>query len=899
MIREYLSLDLTTSRPKNHVFETCCLLYKLFQASHDSLFEPIDICDKSLCIAERFTDHSLRIFERTIGPSEPQSFEGFGTDSPSTTKKQKTSHFKKFHSIEKLISNGVIDDEGRESLQRELLNPICDALQNHDALKTEETFKRVELFLESIFYQKGNLEKAGKLLWVIDNKPELFLEQLDQEDNEHLSQWLDEIFESEMEKLVYTLKDSVKLENVIDIQSSEVIVNTRIPVEISRFIITETGAINTGLLKYMQHLFTGDNEVVFNHDISIKQTLELFLKSETLRDTFEEIRTPKNPHSRIATVIRLSLGMSPGAPISSVDAKRAVMAALLSHLRQYANRSCFAAFLAIQLKQSYLEDCIKDLISLLDNGHLTREIDGTTRHFPFLMKMNNPYLHHEFQVNSEGQVIKNGAPIGIITESSGLMAANVIMGSPHPEESLLNAVHGMEGIVTPNAIIERLAQNTALKSGNVGLAGKYYHEGCFAFGSKVLNPLLKVWVNTIAGMAEGQANCYFSSCLIKSTLQVFHKHLIQNFPEFSELIEAVEENVCKDLALSIRYMYDPSIGFTVSVDEGGFVLYEANREGTRLKRIDNATMFKEFVLRTLDKSKSRCDSEETCLLIIETLKQFVKSSGFTKSLNNAYKTLIRGTYEDLDETDKVTPWMNLFGHNASAILKVYFENEESFNTYGINSKSGFHLLNKLIQMGKKLTPEEQNQLAENPYTLKPVRIVNYHAFSLILGHSSFKEVWAEETDPKKWLHDKILNPGREIAALPISPNQRKQLCALFPDIKLQQLPKKTSIHKFRKALLKLIPDKSSKTAMIMDHKIVQTLDPSLKKRLKETLIHFADTNLHSGVQDVHFCFLVNPGSGRVEVWQVNDDDTELKPLDQQEITVGKTWEIYLHPDKLL
>jgi len=59
------------------------------------------------------------------------------------------------------------------------------------------------------------------------------------------------------------------------------------------------------------------------------------------------------------------------------------------------------------------------------------------------------------------------------------------------------------------------------------------------------------------------------------------------------------------------------------------------------------------------------------------------------------------------------------------------------------------------------------------------------------------------------------------------------------------------------------------------------------------LIHFADTNLHSGVHDVHFCFLVNPGSGKVEVWQVNDDNSGLTPLDQRHVCKNARWEIYL------
>jgi len=861
MIREYSCLDVTSLPRSDPITQTCSLLCELFKTDKTFVAEYENLQNRKIQCGSSPLDLSHELFCSAV-----HSFEGHGTDPVKTVTKPKEYHLTSSQSLENIT---CID---RDPLLKEALVILNEIIK----------IDTIEPLIKEALSSKQPLQTVGKLLWIVDRDPTQIQKRKNPED---FLQWIDQAFQSEITHLVNTLQKVVKTEKALGVQPAQVLEGTRIPIEISKFIITNTGAINTGLLKYMRHLFTGDEEVVFNHDISIKQTMEMLLSSPTLRECFSHIKAPTNPSSRVGTLIRVSLGYEREAYISDTDTKRVAMAALLSHLRQYANRSCFAAFIAINMKQGYLEDCLVDLISILDNGHLSREVEGTTQHFPFLMKMSNASLGRPFVIDKFGHVIRKGEIKGSIIQSSGLIAACQVMGIPEPEKALLQIAVLHHGEITPKFIIEQLARCFAHPSQSQKLAGKYYHEGCFAYGSKETNPLLKVWVNTIAGMAEGQANCYLGSCLMKSTLQVFHQFLVKKHPEN---YDNIEENILKELALSIRYMYDPSIGFVGSENDGGFVLYEVNRDSSRLKRIDNAKMFRDFLERIVDNARKR-------LKYRTSLEETFSTSTVVKQIIEAYKKQIRGSYLDLDEADIVKPWINLFGHNATTILQVYFENSESLNTYNIKPRNGYHLFKEILKMGKKLSQTEIDALLENAYTLKPVRIVNYHAFSLILGHTSLREIWTVDKSISSWLKKRLLIKGRKIASTAMSEGHRKRMERRIPDLKI---PAGLSPREFRKWYLTGVENDRKQIALDLDKKLVETMDPEARAELNKTLVHFADTNLHSGVQDVHFCFLVNPGSGKVEVWQVNDDNNGLTPLDQRKICKKTHWEIYLDPESL-
>ena len=85
----------------------------------------------------------------------------------------------------------------------------------------------------------------------------------------------------------------------------------------------------------------------------------------------------------------------------------------------------------------------------------------------------------------------------------------------------------------------------------------------------------------------------------------------------------------------------------------------------------------------------------------------------------------------------------------------------------------------------------------------------------------------------------------------------------------------------------------------IDTALCQSLTPQLKKILEESAVHFADTNWCNGIQDLHFCFAVNPGTGELELWEAHANGTHLMALDQNYWLFNQKWEFLTMPEDLI
>lgn len=788
--------------------------------------------------------------------------------------------------VSTLKSYGHKDSEGNEEEDETndtlLIEEMITSLKStHNDLPADWRQQCIDLAMNS----KNALLYLGKCMWLIDHHKDELESLLHQGNPLTL---IDQLFDQKMNHILELVKKQVKKEKKMGIQPPEMIKGTLIPKKIADIVITKSGKINLGLLKFVQPLFMKEQAHILNYGISLKQTLDQFLKSPEIRQRFSEVRAPENTQSRMSTLVRISLGLPRDQPLTDVDAKRATIAALLSHLRQYSNRSCFAAFLAINMKRGHLISCLDDFISLLENGHLTREVDNQTKHFPFLMKMSSASLNQRFLLLRNGMAAIDSVTVCPIEDNSGLVAACLVMGILDPKNALLEISNQINGMTTPQTVIKKLAIWHAKRTKTTRYKGKYFHEGCFAFGAQEANPMLKVWVNTIAGMAEGTANSFLGTCLVKCVLNVIHNFLMKTEePDARQITDAL----LKNLAYSTKYMYDPSVGFFGDDFEGGFVLYEV-LETNRLKRIDSILLFKEFLKRAFTSIERRSIENPQPISLCQ---EFCQTSECIKQMVHYYQDLIGKHYGKLSEKDNIKPWINIFGHNAQAILDVYFESQQSHHRFAFTSKNGYHLMKKILELGRSLEGEEKRLLLENPHFMTPARVVNFHAFSLLLGHSSLKTAWQGDISPFKWMKKNLLKTGRRLANEPLSQEEQTKLTSLleahFEGITLLSglSPKQAREH-----LLRSIKKNKAEFRRVFDAKVIEAFDHEKKKLMVQTIIHFADTNLYNGIHDVHFCFCVSPGSGKVDVWQVNDDNSGLQPLDQKDIARNAQWEIYLN-----
>jgi hypothetical protein len=88
-----------------------------------------------------------------------------------------------------------------------------------------------------------------------------------------------------------------------------------------------------------------------------------------------------------------------------------------------------------------------------------------------------------------------------------------------------------------------------------------------------------------------------------------------------------------------------------------------------------------------------------------------------------------------------------------------------------------------------------------------------------------------------------------------------------------------------------VPSKSEQLSREIDTALCQSLSVDLKAKLEHSAVHFGDTNWYQGIHDLHFCFLINPGTGQLELFESYSDGTHLKALDQKDWLINQKWGI--------
>ena len=189
-----------------------------------------------------------------------------------------------------------------------------------------------------------------------------------------------------------------------------------------------------------------------------------------------------------------------------------------------------------------------------------------------------------------------------------------------------------------------------------------------------------------------------------------------------------------------------------------------------------------------------------------------------------------------------------------------------------------------------------------------------HRLSLMPGHPKFAAAWNAPQEGAVWVRENLLAPGKKIASGLISNSvrnlveqemlsqkgmktliQKERLALLHA---LQKIPSPCNYQTYRKEHLHQLASSLLFTqqqlaifAQELDRLLFKTLDPDRKALLIQSSVPFADTNWSLDRNDLHFVFLVNPGTGEVEMGQTDSKNQFFTPLPQSEWVVDQSWEI--------
>jgi hypothetical protein len=450
--------------------------------------------------------------------------------------------------------------------------------------------------------------------------------------------------------------------------------------------------------------------------------------------------------------------------------------------------------------------------------------------------------------------------------------------------------------------------------------------GAFAFEGETSCPLLRVWENSIAAMPEADALGSVKGQAIASTSRAIYCELrdATDCPEagrvdfFANFVDKIEERM--------HLHYDPDVPHRdVATDghstEGAFVLYD---KGLGLhpdawKRCDSPATYQAFTLAVLEGTwqtycEESTDSEIDALRPgVEYLKGYIQSENFVRDALFHYDLMNMLESDPFDDYSALshTPWVDKCGNNTQRTLRIYLELSKTPKHQNSKPTSAQDLLTRVIHFARKAPDEMKVRLERNPNQLLPVRTRGQHAFNLIPGHPDLRDAWLSDEDPAHWIHTAIVEPGLQVAGSKLPVETREKIidyCARyilassrreqFKD-KAKDIPDGLTVHEFRRNLVNLIDDiegpylsKRDYSIRKVDSRLVEYLPDNLRSILTDSAVHFADSNWNDGVQDLHFCFVLNPGSKQLEFWQVQADREELWAMDQERWMLDRRWEFF-------
>lgn len=776
----------------------------------------------------------------------------------------------------------------------------------------------------------------GQLIYLINQDSAQAIEAIDQPHYPEVLESIREAFSNKIQDICERLQNHYLIHDATQLQDPEVALHTRIPIEIGKALLTKIGTINVGIIDSLSDIFLSHENQQINYEINLSHALTLLQHSPRLRAKFEKISIPNSTKNPSNSIIRATLGLSATEEISSLDARLTVLIAILSHLRQGGDRSCFAVSLAIEILSSHLGFCFKDLRQLLEEGKLTRRVKGVKKDIPFVKRISDENLHKEIAFNVKGKVIVKGQVRAPLWEAPGLIAACQAIGVVDPKETILAVIKKLPPLENKQSykmeIRKLIAKICKQSSSNPSNLDALFNQACFAFSSQTTQPLLKVWENAIANMAEAEEGSMIKTAILEAILDALQFRLGELSIPPSPVLQRFFLSIQKLLYERIHLQYDPTIGAPVAGNqaiEGGFVLYNGN------KRIDKEESFRLFLSDILNNASSFVRSgissdtqNEQLNQAIEILIPYLNSTEFMVSLLARYHPSNKLAISQLTQGHALnynllhyTPWLTQTGNDSKALLKTYLESEKPIHSEKFIISGAEEALINIIEICKQMSDQEKELYLNNPNKLKPLCILGKHRLPFMAGNPSLSSAWQQDCSTKKWMKKYVLNPGKQIAESIIEKETQNKLIQYLKKILSHELSDETiriildhvqtiedglTIKQYRTRLLKIclgvqpLPRTlAERLARQIDTALCDSLTPEFKKKLENSAVHFADTNWCNGIQDLHFCFAVNPGTGKLELWEAQSNGSHLTALDQNYWLFNQKWEFLTMPEDLI
>lgn len=170
----------------------------------------------------------------------------------------------------------------------------------------------------------------------------------------------------------------------VSVRSEEALQETALPLAIAKTVLLPDGTLNSGLIPLILKTFSSTPRTVVEEEIFT--VLHEMAVNDALLAAFSALPSPKC-NSLGQRIVNATLLQPYDTPITALDAKRAVLATLLTRWRQGDIGTCHVTSILQHVKDAALQWVLDDFSQILKEGFLVRECSGQKIHFYGLERM--------------------------------------------------------------------------------------------------------------------------------------------------------------------------------------------------------------------------------------------------------------------------------------------------------------------------------------------------------------------------------------------------------------------------------------------------------------------------------------------------------------------------------
>ncbi|MEI8125266.1 MAG: hypothetical protein WCG42_05890 [Parachlamydiaceae bacterium] len=715
---------------------------------------------------------------------------------------------------------------------------------------------------------------------------------------------------TEIAQAVSTLNQYAATQSSLGIQNSDLAYAMRKAFVLSDLLLTADGQLQTNLCPALAQAFVPQHPL--NYEVDIANVLSSI--DATWQPFFDQVHAPVNPNNASNKILRAFFGLPANQVITDRDAKVALLAALFAPYNQGPVGDCFAVSGLIRDHDEHIKHTATDLAEIINNGYITRIVNASPDNFFFPDVIADTDTETTFTLNTSGNI--NGTNISFLNAPGFAAASNVMGGGQVPQlqqavlQFLFNGNLTGQVQVTPQQLVNAVAQVIAKNVAGSNQAA-LYAQGLYAFSSLTNNPLLRAQECAFAAMAEDRTQDYIRGSINQSVAQALKS--TWGGAKLSVEASNFQKAFVNNFNAAFRIIYNPSIPLPqVAADgsssAGGFQLYrrvlnDPTQIGTQVVTPQD---LRQFILDVLTATEASLTQTSTLQALSNRLATYIHTDAFLTAVFYAYDSANKSVANPVANylTLSSTPMQSCDGDNPYEVDDI---------DSGINHEA--HVVTHTPTNTQDLLTWCLGLAKTSAQMLFPMDSPQ-HAFNFDPTNPDIAAFLKSGLTSDVWIRQQMIVPSMKVATRTIDPTTRTNLAnAMYAVLEqlvseydyqamVNQLAKKTlTVQGFAQQLLSgihgivwLNSNQSAELALILDANLVKALPASDQQTLQQAAVRFAFTNWNDGTKDIYFCAFLNPRTTQISFASIDEDKTNLYPMDEVAWVNNQRWDVDLSLD---